>query len=422
MPVIIRLIEPDEVPAFVRSLQVPFLAVADNHAIDYWTAYLEPDRTWVAVDGDRIVGNCCVFSRDVTVPVRPEQPASTIPLAAVSGVGVHPTHRRRGLLRRMMGAMFDDAYRRGEAVTGLLASESGIYGRFGYGLATRAVRLALDTDRSAFERPGPDVAIRLLDPAEAALDLPGRFDRLRRRRAGEVSRDEATWHTVFVDRPENRRGAGGRMYAVCDDGFVCYRARALPDAGRGETTRVEVRELYGATADIESALWRFVLDLDLADEVWAWPRPVDDPIAWRLADPRRLRTLAVADFLWLGVLDTAAALRSRGYAQEGRLVLRVVPPLGPPPRADQAAANDAAVGAWVLEVGGDGVGDCRRAAPADAVDVAVDLSDLGALYLGGVTASTLAAAGRIAEERPGGLRRADQLLATTVAPFTATAF
>ena len=58
-----------------------------------------------------------------------------LPAAAVSWVSVLPTHRRRGVLTQMMAAMHDDARARDEPAAILTASESSIYGRFGYGVA-----------------------------------------------------------------------------------------------------------------------------------------------------------------------------------------------------------------------------------------------------------------------------------------------
>ena len=45
-------------------------------------------------------------------------------MTAVSGVGVHTTHRRQGVLSRMMGAMLADGVDRGESIAGLLWRQS----------------------------------------------------------------------------------------------------------------------------------------------------------------------------------------------------------------------------------------------------------------------------------------------------------
>ncbi|MFT3852789.1 MAG: GNAT family N-acetyltransferase [Ilumatobacteraceae bacterium] len=46
-------------------------------------------------------------------------------------MGVAATHRRQGLLRRLMDACHDDIDARREPVAMLFASEGGIYERFG---------------------------------------------------------------------------------------------------------------------------------------------------------------------------------------------------------------------------------------------------------------------------------------------------
>ncbi len=94
--------------------------------------YLHPQAAFV--DG-RLVGGSAMISLEVTVPgSRP------VRLGGVTSTAVAATHRRRGLLRLMMQAMFDEARERGEPLAGLSASEGTIYGRFGYGPATRRTR------------------------------------------------------------------------------------------------------------------------------------------------------------------------------------------------------------------------------------------------------------------------------------------
>ena len=407
-----------EQAAFARSATVPFLEAGNEDAVAHWTPHLELARAWLAEDRGRVVGNCCVFSRDVTVPGPVGEDCPAVPFAAVSGVGVHPTHRRQGLLRRMMTTMLDHARERGEAFAGLLASESHIYGRFGFGLATSAAAVAIDVRQKAFRHdlhPAP-VPIELLDPEKAAKVLPDLHDRLRRRRAGDVSRNDATWSGLIRDLPSYRGGMSARMYAVTDGGFVAYRGKER-DSRTGTPGRVEVRDLYAENPEIEAALWRFVLDLDLVDEITAFPRPLDDPIRYRLAEPRGVRTTRIEDFLWIRVLDTPAALTARAYHQPGRLVLDVA-------RLDVAALDDRpdpAAGRWVLDAGPDGV-SCSPAGPGDATDVRIGLAELGALYPGGVNATTLAAAGRLDEERAGAAAVADRLFATVPGPFSGTGF
>jgi predicted acetyltransferase len=413
----VRLIEPGEEDAWVRSVSVPFLDQATPDAYEHWRPHLEASRTWVAVDGDRFVGNSCVFTRDLTLPGRAGEPAVTVPMAAISGVGVHPTHRRRGILRRLMGAMLADARQRGEPLAGLQASEAGIYGRFGFGCATTVAEVTIPSRGTRFARSAPELDLRLCDAAEGAKVLPDLFDRLRRTRPGQVSRDDAFWTDFWVDRPLIRHGATARFYAVGEDGFATWRiAEGWPAPG---PTRMLVEDLAGADPDIEAGLWRFLLDVDLVSEVVA-SRPVDEPLRWRLADPRRLHVTAVRDFLWLSVLDVPAALTARGYRRADRLVLDVLPadaPVDPGGRD----GTDPAAGRWVLEAGPEGSA-CRAARPGEAADLRLGAADLGPVLLGGVEPSILAAAGRISELRPGALDRGDALFAAHPRPFSQTGF
>ncbi len=420
MDVDVRPLRPGEELAFVHSERVPFLDPATDdtearHADERAAAHLETDRAWVAVDRGRFVGNANIYSLDLTLPAFPGQLAPVLPLAGVSGVGVHPTHRRRGLLRRLMAAMHEDARKRGEALAGLIASESVIYGRFGYGHATTGIEVTIDSRRSDFLVPAPKLDLRLVDRDEGAKILPDLFDRVRRARAGEPSRDAAVWEDYLADRAPRRNGASGRFIAVCDEGYVAYRAHDA-DIMRAEYPRVVIDEVRGRTPAVEAGLWRFVLDLDLVGEVTAKRRPVDEPLRWRLADPRQLRVDVVRDRLYLRILDFAAAFESRGYLRAGRLVLDVLPASDQPEGQPDPVARR-----WVLEAGPEGASS-RPARRGEDAELRLGVTELGALFLGGVASSTLAAAGRVEELRAGSLDRADALLATSPAPLTGTGF
>ena len=406
--------------AFVQSVRVPFLDPAtddadDRKADERWAAHTDVSRAWVAVDHGRFVANACNISLDLTLPAYAGQAAPVLPFAGVSAVGVHPTHRRRGLLRQLMAKVLEDARARGEAFAGLLASESVIYGRFGFGHATTAHELTIDSSRAAFQAPAPALDLRLLERDEARKVLPDLFDRQRRSRPGEPSRDAGLWEDIFDDRPSRRHGGGGLFVAVCDDGYVAYRAHE-DDVMRAAYPRVVIEELRGMTPAVEAGLWRFVFDLDLVGTVTALRRPVDEPLRWRLADPRQLRVTAVDDRLYVRILDVRAAFEARGYRRADRLVFDVMPP------SDSLDGQaDPAPGRWVLEAGPDGA-SCRAARRGEQADLRLGLTELGAIYLGGFPASSLAAAGRIEEVRAGSLDRADVLLATSPAPLTGTGF
>jgi predicted acetyltransferase len=416
MSVDIRRIEPSEIPAFGASVEIPFLDPGNDDAIEFWTRMLEPARTWVAVDAGRFVGNAAVLTRDVTVPGPEGQPCPTVPLAAVTAVGVHPTHRRQGILRRLMAEMLDDGRRRGEPVAGLLASDAAIYGRFGFGVATAATTVVVGTGRSGFAVDAPRLDLRIIDVDEAAKILPDLFDRLRRRHAGQVDRPDAVWESAFADRVRRGRGLRALTWVVGDEGFTSYRAQPVAAVDGFDQARLEVRDLMGATPDVEAGLWRYLLDVDLVTEVTVPRRAVDDPLRWRLSDPRQFRIRAYSDMLWLRPLDVAVLLGSRAYSTSGHLVIDIASRAGSDPRD-----GDLVTGRWSLDAGPDGVA-VQRAGSGQSVDLHLGVAEVGALYLGGVSATTLAGAARIGEERPGALRLADRLFAATPTPLSATGF
>ena len=63
--------------------------------------------------------------------------------------------------------------------------------------------------------------------------------------------------------------------------------------------------------------------------------------------------------------------------------------------------------------------DSQAGTPAD---LTMDVADLGAIYLGGVRASTLATAGRIEAASPGAAALADRVFAAERVPYCMTRF
>ncbi len=419
MDSVVRKLRPEEAAAFWRSVMIPFLepfAGDPDQVTDFemWAAKSELDRAWVVDTGDHFAGNSAIYSLDVTLPAALGQSCPTIPMAGVTAVGVHPTHRRQGFLRQLMSVMHDDARKRGEALAGLEASESVIYGRFGYGLAANVAQYSIDSRASAFAVPAPTIDLALIDKDEAVKVLPQIFDRQRRTRSGEVNRSSGYWARLLVDRPHHRDGSAARFHAVCDEGYLLYRAGRDTNLFKGDRAQIVVEELRADTPDVEAALWRFVFDLDLIGQVHVKRSPVDEPLRWRLADPRQLRTVGIQDRLYVRILNTAVAFETRGYQTEGRLVMDVLPPA-----ASEEA--DEGPGRWVLEVGPDGA-SCRRARRGEEADLRLDLAALGSLYLGGFPASLLAAGGRVEELKVGSLSVADALLTTRPSPRSGTGF
>jgi predicted acetyltransferase len=409
MDIEIRAIGPDRFPEFARVIGTAFGETRSAEALADIERGVEYERSIAAFDGDRIVGTGGADSMELTLPG-----LTTIPVGGLTAIAVLPTYRRRGVLRAIMARHFEDVEERGEAVSVLMASESAIYGRFGYGMATMATELEIETHRAAVQRPpGTTGRLRLLDADERAAVVRPFYDRVRRAQPGELSRVD-WWWDVFARDPEWRyEGDSPRQDVVYEsepgrvDGWLSYRIRErweheIPN------NLVKVQQLFTLTPAAGAALLSYCLDLDLAGTVQLQARPVDDPLRWYLSDPRRLRTIELADHLWVRLLDLPAALEARRYAAEGSLVLEVSDALRP--------ANQ---GRWLLEGGPDGA-SCGRT--SQRPDLALDIAQLGGAFLGGSRLATLGRAGRVHEQTPGALVRADAMLASDPPPWTTTHF
>ncbi len=369
--------------------------------------YAELARAIAAYDGARPVGTAGAFTFGVTVP------GGSMPAAGVTMVGVHPTHRRRGVLTAMMRAQLDDVRERGEPIAILWASEATIYERFGYGLASFKASVEVERSRATFRTPPPRTGtFRLLDGSEATAACRPVYDAFVPTRAGAFSRNDAWWRVEFVHDPERwRRGGGPAFFLVHEtdgaaDAYARYRIHGEWD-DRGPKGKVAVEEAIALGPEAERELWGYLLDVDLTARTAAFNVPVDSALRLMLREPRRLG-MTIGDALWLRIVDLPAALARRAYAGRDRLVVEV--------RDDFCEWN---AGRWQLEAMQEGA-EVRRT-DVDA-DLALGIAELGSVFLGGVSLAELAMAGRIEERTPGAVSRGDALLRTPLAPWCPAVF
>jgi len=325
-----------------------------------------------------------------------------------------PTHRRQGVLTRMMQRLLDDVVARGEPVAMLWASESNIYGRFGYGLATSGLSVDIERKHAVLRDPvSAPGRLRMIDHETAKKVLPEAFDRFRRAQPGSVSRTTAWWSRYLSDPESERNGHSALFFIVHEtargvvDGFASYRMKRDWSRGTPEGTAL-IDELIASDPLTRTALWLACLDLDLTAKIHAVNVPVDEPLRWQLADARRFKVDSYTDNLWVRPLDIPTTLSSRTYAAAGHLVFDV---------RDTTRADTA--GRYELEGNEDGA-VCKRT--RRKADLTLDVADLGAISLGGVDATTLARAGRVTEVTKNALQRADAMFACTPAPWCNTDF
>lgn len=407
MSISTRPITADERVEFRRRLLSGFGEDLDKpeQGEERFEAIMPLDRTVAAFDGTRMVGTLGAFPFEVTVPG-----GSSVAAAGTTMVTVQSTHRRQGILRAMMRDHLDDTARRGEPLAALWASEQPIYGRFGFGSATG--RDVIEGAKGAIrvDADGEGV-VHGLDPDEVEDVLPELFDRVKRSTPGMLSRSADWWkHNVVHDPEDWRDGDTAKRYVVYEtdggiEGYVIYRQKSdwtdfVPEG------RVKVSEIVTATDRAHSALWNYLGNVDLFPIVRYWNLRTDDPLWWKLANPRLVQRKR-ADALYVRVMDVPAALAARRYETDGSIRIGVDDPFRP----DTG-------GVFELTVA-DGEG--KAVAVDDEADVTLRIETLGSLYLGGGNARSLAAAGLI-DGAPEAVASLHRLLATVGEPWCDTVF
>jgi predicted acetyltransferase len=398
----IRTIEEHEYEPLQRLLTHAFSEDLDPTEGELIRKITEFDRTVAAYDGGTMVGTGSIASLEVAVP------GTMAPLAGVTAIAVLPTHRRRGIMTAILRKQFEDIHDGRESIAGLFASEGPIYQRFGYGMGVPMGSFSIDTRATAYVRPTqPRGEVHILERDEVLDAIKPVYEEARQRWPGMLSRPGGWWDYRLYPHAHGEKDSSGFYFAVHQaeelDGYVIYRVKQKW-GDEGPASVLDVEELVALTDDAYASLWRFCFDTDLVRRVEGWKRPADDPIVHMLAEPRAMQ-LKYRDGLWVRLVDVARALEARRYSVEGRLIVEV--------RDGHCPWNEGRV---ELEGGPEGA----RCRPTDAEpDLVVDVADLGATYLGGVSFETLARAGRVLEEEPGVLRRADAMFGWRPGPWTA---
>jgi predicted acetyltransferase len=407
MAIEIRSVPADQLRRWADTVNVAFGEPTDEAQWKLDQTLIEQPRVLGAYDGEALVGGGAAFSFRMTVPG-----GARVRTAGVSSVGVMPTHRRRGILRQVMARQLEDVRRNGEPMAALVASEGSIYQRFGYGIGMLLGSVDIERERAGFRFPTPPVGtVRLVDKDEARRLMPIVYDPICAATPGFIERDPAWWDERLADIKAHRRGAGPQYRAIYEHdgavrGFVRYRIKSeWTDTGHNSTLMVQ--ELLGTDPIAERELWRYVFGVDLIARVKHRWGPPNHPLLLMMAEPRRL-TLRVSDAIWLRIVDVPAALGARSYAGDGSVVLDLSDDFLP-----------AAAGRWRLSVAG-GAGTVEPT--TDPADLALDITDLAAVYMGTFSFTDLARAARTEEMTPGARARADALFATTVRAWCSTPF
>ncbi len=348
----------------------------------------EPGRTYGAFAGDTVIGTVASIGASMTVPG-----GAKVPMAAVTAVGVRADHRRQGALTAMMRRQLEDLT---EPLAGLHASEPTIYGRFGYGLGTVGRTVKVNSARARLRDDVPTAGtVRLVGGDEALTLLPEAYPPLQQARPGMMSRSPTWWVLNYERRSKHEylrvavhRGVGGTI-----DGWLAYRPGGLTPGEPHTGSGLVVLDFQALDQAVANDLWRYLLGIDLVEQVTVYYRPLDDPIEAMLVDLFAARS-EPEDELWVRVVDVPAALAARTYGPADPVVVEIVDRLLP--------GNS---GRYLISPHGM---DPTNAPAA----LTMTVETLGMVYLGSWRPSTLAAIGRLTAHDPAALAAADRLFAT----------
>jgi predicted acetyltransferase len=392
----VRTVRDEEFPAWAAAHERGFHGQPHPDLAGWRRPRVDLTRTIGAFDGSEVVGTARSFPAELTLPG-----GAIVPVAAVTNVTVRSTHRRQGLLTRMMELQLAEVP---EMLGILIASEAPIYGRFGYGPAVEHARLTVDARFVPLPGTG---SVRLVSKEELRGIAPGVYDHMRASQHGAIARSTRRWDVDLDLDPKPSLGPATpepfhavHLDAHGDaDGYLVYRIKEGWEHRSARAT-LEVAELVGVNDLATVELWRYAASVDWVTTVVADDRPVVEALATSLVDPRWARQSNRADFVWVRLRDVAASLAARTYRVDDRLVLAVM---------------DGSSTTTVALEGGPGGASC--AATTGAPDLTLTVADLGAAYLGGTPLWPAAGLGRVEEHRAGAVAAFDRMFLTDRPPW-----
>ena len=408
MTVEIRPIEQDEVEAYARAAHLGFLdsGPLPPERAERFQRRFQPGRFWSAVDGGRVVATLRSADFDTTLP---SANGATVSTAGLTAVTVTATHRRQGIMSKMMHGDMASSVERGEPLATLIAAEWPIYGRFGFAPAVDNATFELDASIARWRVEG-EGSVEVVDVDTLRAEAPAVFDLHRLRSPGEITRDPLTWDAYAQITPFEGPWKGFQVLCRDGGGTVTGYAQYEIDKhfeGRRPKGKLKLVELVASTTGAAICLWRYLCGIDWVSTIVAEDRSVADPLPYWLEDGRAARVTARNDFVWARPLDVPACLTARSYVGTGRTVVEVVDPM------------TYCSGRYELDVTGEGACCTRTEA---AAELTMPVGTLGALLFGGASLHQLEGAGLVDEHRAGTVARVDTLFRWPVTPWSVTWF
>jgi predicted acetyltransferase len=146
MTIEIRTCKEEEFAAAVGTIFQYFGEEPKENLLANFRRVLPVERVHAAFDGGEVVGSTSSYPFEMTIPGGP------VPTAGITLVGVRPTHRRQGILSKLMKQLLEGAHERGEPLAALWVAEETIYGRFGCGIGSIGCEIRIDREHTHFRR------------------------------------------------------------------------------------------------------------------------------------------------------------------------------------------------------------------------------------------------------------------------------
>ena len=406
MKVDIRHITPNEEEEYLKIVYTVFGMQPFQDYLERRKHTMEIDRCLAAFVDGKIVGANGVLTFTLSVP------GGIVKAGGIIDVVVYPTHRRQGIMSKIMKKQLNEILQKDEPIAFLYSADSGTYGRFGFGLATLQESWEIQRHDTKFRKTLIDFDsvgnIEMVSSEEISNLMPEIFELAWNQRPGMIKRERSRWNRLKLEM-ERKDIPGISSYALFKkngkyEGYINYRLNLNSTATDGDLI---INEIISTTDEAHLNLLNFCMNIDGVNKITSKSRPIDDPITWVLEDPRKL-SRKIEDQLHLRILDVPNALVSRKYNVDGEITILV-----------QDNILDSNNTKFILKKSGNIVKCEKTNLPHD---IKIDIRELGSLYLGGTSWLNLWKSKLIETNSLEKLHLADQMFNTIASPWCADYF
>jgi len=406
MKINIRHITPNEEEEYLKIVYTVFGMKPFQDYFERRKHTMEIDRCLAAFVDGKIVGANGVSTFTLSVP------GGIVKAGGIIDVVVYPTHRRQGLMSKLMKKQLNEILQKNEPIAFLHSADSGTYGRFGFGLATFQENWEIQRHDTKFRKTLNDYNsvenIEMVSSQDISSLMPEIYEIAWNQRPGMIKREISRWNRLKLEM-ERKDIPGISSYALFKkdgkyEGYVNYRLDLNSTATDGNLL---INEIISTTDEAHLNLLNFCMNIDGVKKITSKSRPLDDSITWVLEDPRKLSRY-VQDQLHLRILDVPSALITRKYNVDGQITILITDNI--------LESNNTK---FLLESSGDIVKCEKTNLPHD---IKIDIRELGSLYLGGTTWLNLWRSKLIETNSLEKLHLADQMFYNIHSPWCADYF